>query len=51
MNTEPYYDNEIDMPVELSEDPYAERTVYDVEKIKFKNLQNNEEIEDFDIYD
>ena len=42
MNDEKAYDNELEFPVEISENPYSERTVYDVEKTTFKNRRKKE---------
>ncbi len=36
------YDNESEYPVTQERDPYNERTVYDVEKITFKNRRKSE---------
>lgn len=40
------YDGEFDFPIEICADPYAERTVYDVEKTTFKNRRKSEENEE-----
>lgn len=45
------YDNGLEYPIEISEDPYSERTIYDVEKITFKNKRKNEKIEEIDLFD
>lgn len=44
------YDNAVEYPIELNEDPFCERTVYDVEKITFKNKRKNEEIKEIDLF-
>lgn len=46
MSTVPDYDNELEYPIEADEDPYGERTVYDVSRATFKNSRKNEKIED-----
>ena len=46
MEDEKAYENGIEYPVEVSEDPYSERTVYDVEKVTFKNRRKKEKIKD-----
>lgn len=42
MNEIRNYDSENEYPVEQERDPYSERTVYDVEKITFKNRRKSE---------
>ena len=36
------YDNGTDYELMQERDPYSERTIYDVEKITFKNRRKNE---------
>lgn len=48
-NTE--YDNELEYPLEISKDPYAERTVYDIDITHFKNLRKKEKTEENIIID
>ncbi|MBR0542702.1 MAG: hypothetical protein IJK26_10950 [Clostridia bacterium] len=48
MTDEKAYDNALEYPVEVSEDPYGERTVYDVEKTTFKNRRKNKKIKEND---
>lgn len=35
------YDNEQEYEIIQERDPYSERTVYEVEKVTFKNRRNN----------
>lgn len=51
MNNANEYDNGLEYPVEINEDPYGERTVYNVEKVTFKNKRKNEKIEDINLFD
>lgn len=44
------YDNSAEYPIELNEDPFSEISVYDVEKITFKNKRKNEKIEEIDLF-
>ncbi len=46
MNTVPDYDNELEYPIEADEDPYGERTVYNVSRATFKNSRKNEKNEE-----
>lgn len=36
------YDNETEFELTQERDPYSERTVYDVEKVTFKNKRKSE---------
>ena len=45
------YDNGMEYPVEINEDPFKEKTVYDVEKITFKNKRKKEKIKEIDLFD
>ncbi len=51
MNNSNEYDNGLEYPLEINEDPYGERTVYNVEKVTFKNKRKNEKIEDINLFD
>lgn len=44
------YDNSAEYPIELNEDPFSEISVYDVEKITFKNKRKNEKIKEIDLF-
>lgn len=51
MADEKAYESNIEYPVEVSEDPYSERTVYDVEKVTFKNKRISKKIKENDSID
>ncbi len=45
------YDSGIDYPVEINDDPFCEKTVYDVENVTFKNKRKKEKIKEIDLFD